>query len=83
MAKIVNALKELGKKCNTTAAVPNGNTVSEVIDSIATNFNISGAYVTTMTLYTTEGSVTSGVATLSNGNTIEITVTETPQSEQQ
>jgi hypothetical protein len=50
---------------------------------IATNFNISGAYVTAMTLYTTEGRVTSGVATLSNGNTIEITVTETPQSEQQ
>ena len=75
MAKIVNALKELGKKCNTTSTVPTGNTVSEVIDSIA--------YVTAMTLYTTEGSVTSGVATLSNGNTIEITVTETPQSEQQ
>lgn len=83
MAKIVNALKELGKKCNTTSTVPAGNTVSEVIDSIATNFNISGAYVTAMTLYTTEGSVTSGVATLSNGDTIEITVTETPQSEQQ
>lgn len=90
MANTLKALKELGKKCNTSATVPTGNTVAEVVNSIASNFNITGAKgdtgtagaagasVTAITLYTTEGAVTGGVATLSNGNTVEITVTTTP-----
>lgn len=87
MANTLKALKELGKKCNTSATVPTGNTVAEVVNSIASNFNITGAKgdtgaagasVTAIALYTTEGAVTGGVATLSNGNTVEITVTTTP-----
>ena len=87
MANTLKALKELGKKCNTSATVPTGNTVAEVVNSIASNLNIkgakgdsgaAGASVTAITLYTTEGAVTGGVATLSNGNTVEITVTTTP-----
>ena len=89
MADALKALKEFGKKCNTNAAIPAGNTIAEVINSITSNFNINGAKgdtgaagasVTAITLYTTEGAVTGGVATLSNGSTVEITVTTTPAS---
>lgn len=37
-----------------------------------------GASVTAITLYTSEGAITSGVATLSNGQTVNITVTTAP-----
>lgn len=86
MANTKQALKELGKKCSTSSTTPTGDTISEVINSIAENFNITGAkgdtgpYVTAITLYTTEGTVTGGVGTLSNGNTVDITVTTTPAS---
>jgi hypothetical protein len=87
MGRTLEALKKLGKKCNTSGTEPTGNTTDEVIKSIAENFNITGAKgdtgaagasVTAITLYTTEGAVTSGVATLSDSSTVEITVTETP-----
>lgn len=87
MPRIIEALKLLGKKCNTSQTEPEGKTTDEVIKSIAENFNITGAKgdtgaagasVTAITLYTTEGAVTSGVATLSDSSTVEITVTETP-----
>ena len=90
MGKTVDALKALGKKCNTSQTEPTGKTISKVIESIEDNFNITGAKgdkgdtgaagasVTAITLYTTEGAVTGGAATLSNGNTVEITVTTTP-----
>lgn len=87
MGKTVNALKSLGKKCNTSQTEPTGKTISKVIESIEDNFNINGAKgdtgaagasVTAITLYTTEGAVTGGVATLSNGSTVNITVTTTP-----
>ena len=87
MADTLKALKEFGKKCNTNAAIPAGNTIAEVINSITSNFNITGAKgdtgdtgasVTAITLYTAEGAVTGGVATLSNGSTVNITVTTTP-----
>ena len=92
MGKTVDALKALGKKCNTSQTEPTGKTISKVIESIEDNFNITGAKgdkgdtgdtgasVTAIALYTTEGAVTGGVATLSNGSTVEITVTVTPAS---
>lgn len=78
MGRTVNALKALGKKCSTEQTVPNGKTISAVLESIEDNFDITGASVTAITLYTTEGAVTGGAATLSNGSTIEITVTSAP-----
>ena len=81
MANTLKALKKLGKKCNTSQTEPSGTTVAEVVDSIATNFNITGAtgaHVTAMTLYVDDGVVTGGVATLSDSTEIEITVTTTP-----
>lgn len=81
MGSTVKALKELGKKCNTEHTAPEGTTISKVINNIANDFDITGAAgasVTAITLYTTEGAVTGGVATLSNGNTITITVTAAP-----
>ncbi len=88
MANTLTALKELGKKCNTEQTEPTGKTTAEVINSIADSFDITGtkgdtgaagASVSAITLYTTEGAVTGGVATLSNGDTVDITVTATPQ----
>jgi len=79
MTRLIAALVELGKKCNTSQTAPTGDNVEDVINSIATNFNITGAtgaYVTAIALTTTEGAVTGGTATLSNGTTVTITVTE-------
>ena len=82
MSRLIKALKDLGKKCNTSATEPTGKTVSQVISSIATNFNINGskgddgASVTAIALTTEEGAVTGGTATLSDGTDITITVTE-------
>lgn len=80
MGRTVNALKALGKKCSTEQTVPNGKTISAVLESIEDNFDITGASVTAITLYTTEGAVTGGTATLSNGSTVNITVTTAPQT---
>lgn len=95
MGKTVDALKALGKKCNTSQTEPTGKTISKVIESIEDNFNITGAkgdkgdkvdtgaagaYVTAITLYATEGAITGGVATLSDNTTLEITVTATSSS---
>lgn len=82
MTRLIAALKEFGKKCNTSGTAPTGNTVEDVINNIADDFDITGekgdtgAHVTAMTLVTTEGAVTGGTATLSDGTTINITVTE-------
>lgn len=84
MGRTINALKALGAKCNTSHATPNGNSIAEVLANIAKDFNITGdagadgASVTAITLYTSEGAITSGVATLSNGQTVNITVTTAP-----
>lgn len=78
MSRLIEALKNLGKKCNSSQTVPTGDNVEDVINSIATNFNINGAdgaSVTAIALTTTEGAVTGGTATLSDGTTITITVT--------
>lgn len=88
MGRTLEALKNLGKKCNTSGTAPSGNTTDEVLNDIAKNFNINGekgddgadgASVTAITLYTSEGAITGGVATLSDGNTVEITVTTEPE----
>ena len=75
---IIKSLKELGEKCNTGGTAPTGDTIADVIDSIAENFNITGgqgASVTAMELELTDGVVSGGTATLSDGNTVTITVT--------
>ena len=88
--RIVEALKELGKKCNTGGTAPAGNTVAAVIADIADKFNISGAKgadgkdgkdgtdgasVTAIELELTEGVVSGGTATLSDGSEVAIIVT--------
>jgi len=76
---IVKALKKLGKKLNTSGTEPSGNTISAVLASIESKFNITGAagaYVTAIALTTEEGVVTGGTATLSDGTDVTITVTE-------
>ena len=89
MSRTLDALKKLGKKCNTSGTEPTGNTTDEVLNSISTNFNINGApgadgndgaSVKTITLYTGEGgAITGGVATLTDDTEIEITVTTEPE----
>lgn len=82
MSRLIEALVELGKKCNSSHTAPTGDNVEDVINNIATNFDINGekgdagASVTAIALTTTEGAVTGGTATLSDGTTINITVTE-------
>ena len=84
MSRIIDALRELGKKTNSDHKVPKGKTVDEVVLDISKNFDLTGekgadgASVATITLYTTEGAVTSGVATLTDGTDISITVTTEP-----
>ena len=79
---IVKALKKLGKKLNTGGTEPTGTTIAGVLASIESSFNISGAKgddgasVTAIALTTESGAVTGGTATLSDGTTVEITVTE-------
>lgn len=81
MGSTVKALKEFGKKCNTEHTAPDGNTISKVINNIAEDFDITGASVSAITLYTTEGAVTGGTATLTDGTEIEITVTTAPAAQ--
>lgn len=81
--RTLEALKELAVKCTDASSVADvtGSTVDEVLDYIEANFNVDGqdgedgASVTAIELETTEGAVTGGTATLSDGTTIEITVT--------
>ena len=79
---IVKALKKLGKKLNTGGTEPTGTTIAGVLASMESSFNISGAKgddgasVTAIAFTTEEGVITGGTATLSDGNTVEITVTE-------
>lgn len=84
MGRTINALKALGAKCNTDNATPDGSDIAEVLANIADAFDITGAAgadgasVTAITLYTDDGAITGGVATLSNGQTVNITVTTAP-----
>ena len=87
MSRLIKALKAFGKKCNTSATEPTGKTLSEVINSIATNFNITGAkgadgaYITAIALTTQDGAVTGGTATLSDSTEVTITVTAAEATE--
>lgn len=79
--RTLDALKKLAVKCTSaaSAAAVTGDTVDEVIDYIESNFNVDGsdgASVSAIELETTDGAVTGGTATLSDGTTITITVTE-------
>lgn len=87
MARTLEALKKLAVKCTDASSVADvtGNTVDEVIAYIEDNFNVDGAdgadgadgvSVTAIALTTTEGAVTGGTATFSDGTTAPITVTE-------
>ena len=88
---IVKALKKLSKKLNTGGTEASGKTIAAVLSSIESSFNINGAdgkdgkdgqdgaagaYVTAIALTTTQGAVTGGTATLSDGTDVTITVTE-------
>lgn len=78
---IVNALKKLSKKLNTGGTEASGKTISSVLESIEDSFNINGekgddgAYVTAIELELTDGVVSGGTATLSDGTDVTITVT--------
>lgn len=78
---IVNALKKLSKKLNTGGTEASGKTISSVLESIESSFNITGAkgddgaYVTAIELELTDGVVSGGTATLSDGTDVTITVT--------
>lgn len=82
--RTLDNLKKLAVKCTDAESVADvtGNTVDEVIAYIEDNFNVDGAdgedgvSVTAIALTTTEGAVTGGTATFSDGSTAEITVTE-------
>lgn len=81
MSRIIDALKNLAVKCTdaTSASAVPGATVEEVVAYIENNFNVDGAdgkSVTAIALTTTEGAVTGGTATFSDGSTAAITVTE-------
>ena len=76
---IVKALKKLGKKLNTSGTEPSGNTISAVLASIESAFNITGAAgasVTAIEFTTESGAITGGTATQSDGTEVTITVTE-------
>lgn len=81
MNKISKALNKLRTKC-TNEGAPVGNSIADILDCIATHFDVDGqdgadgASVTAIALTTTEGAVTGGTATLSDGTTVNITVTE-------
>ncbi len=78
---IVERLKSLAVKCTdaeSASAVP-GSTTEEVLGYIEANFNVDGEdglSVTAIAFTKTEGEITGGTATLSDGSTIDITVTE-------
>ena len=74
-------MKALGKKLNTGGPEPAGDTIAEVLESIEVDFDITGdkgddgASVTAIELEVTDGVVSGGTATLSDGTTVNITVT--------
>lgn len=82
MGRISKALDKLRAKCTEAGASPKGDSVADLLDCIAEHFDCDGedgqdgASVTAIALTTTEGAVTGGTATLSDGTTVTITVTE-------
>ena len=88
MGRISKALKALQAKCTDEGVTPKGNSTADILECIADNFNVDGqdgqdgqdgadgVSVTAIALTTTEGAVTGGTATFSDGSTAAITVTE-------
>lgn len=85
MGRLAKALNKLRVECTEEGTSPKSNGLADIIDCIAEHFNVDGqdgqdgadgASVTAIALTTTEGAVTGGTATLSDGTTITITVTE-------
>lgn len=91
MGKINKALKKLLTKCTEQGAHPSGDSTGDILACIAEHYNTqgekgeqgeqgekgaTGAYVTAIALTTTEGAVTGGTATMSDGTTVAITVSE-------
>lgn len=78
---IVSALKKLSKKLNTGGTEASGKTIADVLASIESSFDINGskgddgASVTAIELELTDGVVSGGTATLSDGTEVTITVT--------
>lgn len=93
MTKLTKALRKLAEKCIAEGHSVTGRTTGDIIDCIAEHFDVTGekgdkgdtgetgAHVTAIELETTEGAITGGTATLSDGTTVEITVTEAPAGE--
>lgn len=83
MSKITDALEKLRVKCTEEGTAPHGKSLHAILDCIAEHWDVNGAdgadgaSVTAIALTTTEGAVTGGTATLSDGSTITITVTGT------
>lgn len=81
MSRISKALNALRVKC-TSEGTPSGKGIADQLECIAAHYDTqgekgdTGAHVTAITLTTTEGAVTGGTATLSDGTTVTITVTE-------
>ena len=85
MSRISKALKKLQAKCTEEGAQPHGNSVGDILECIGEHFNVDGedgadgadgVSVTAIALTTTEGAVTGGTVTFSDGTTSPITVTE-------
>lgn len=85
MGRISKALDKLRTKCTEAGTHPAGNSTADILECIAEHYagekgdkgdtGETGASVTAIELETTEGAVTGGTATLSDGTEIEITVT--------
>lgn len=82
MGRISKALDKLRTKCTEAGTHPAGKSVADILECVAEHFDCTGekgdtgAHVTAIALTTTEGAVTGGTATLSDGTTVNITVTE-------
>lgn len=79
-SRLIDALKKLSAKTNSTGKVAEGTTVEKVLESIADNFDLGGGgtsvTLTSVTLKTNaSGVVTGGECGLSNGEKVNITVT--------
>lgn len=79
MSRLVDSLKELSKKTNTSGKVAEGNTVDKVLENLADNFNLSGTAGATITainlVLNSSGVLSSGTCTLSDGSVVNITIT--------
>lgn len=81
-SRLVLSLKALSKKLNSAGKEAKGDTVDAVVEDMANNFDLEGGgeaiTITAINLTATSaGVVTGGTCTFSNGESIDITVTNT------